>query len=201
MKIYISGKITGFPIDVVRDRFNTAESFLESAGFEVVNPMKNGLAVSEPWESHIVKDVELLMSCDAIYMLDCWRHSKGARIEYNIAVDTGKYVLFESQVVMRDMYVMLVQDAIHEATGLMFNDYDNDSRKQNLVFARMLFAHQCRRNNMRLVDIANYIHRGHSAILHLLNVYEDEYKYNAEFRDIADKVNEILTRQEKRESK
>lgn len=200
MKIYISGKITGFPIDVVRERFNTAESFLESAGFEVVNPLKNFIAVSEPWE-RMARDIELLLPCDAVYMLDGWRHSKGARIEYNIAVETGKYVLFESQVVMRDMYVMLVQDAIHEATGLLFNDYDNDSRKQDLVFARMLFAHQCRRNNMRLVDIANYIHRGHSAILHLLNAYEDEYKYNVEFRDIADKVNEILTRQEKRESK
>lgn len=200
MKIYISGKITGFPIDVVRERFNTAESFLESAGFEVVNPLKNFLAVSEPWE-RMARDIELLLPCDAVYMLDGWRHSKGARIEYNIAVETGKYVLFESQVVMRDMYVMLVRDAIHEATGLLFNDYDNDSRKQDLVFARMLFAHQCRRNNMRLVDIANYIHRGHSAILHLLNAYEDEYKYNVEFRDIADKVNEILTRQEKRESK
>ena len=99
MKIYISGKITGFPIDDVRDRFNTAESFLESAGFEVVNPLKNGLAVSEPWERHIVKDVELLMSCDAIYMLDCWRSSRGARIEYNIALESDKYILFESAII------------------------------------------------------------------------------------------------------
>ena len=195
MKIYISGKITGFPIDVVRDRFNTAESFLESAGFEVVNPMKNGLAVSEPWEKHIVKDVELLMSCDAIYMLDCWRSSRGARIEYNIALESDKYILFESAIINRDLSIMLLQNAIHEVTGLKFGEYDNDSRNQDCVFARMIFIYHCRKSNkMKLSEISKYIHRTHSAILHLLKVYSDEYKYNKNFRVIADRVDDILNK-------
>ena len=195
MKIYISGKITGFPIDVAREKINTAESFLESAGFEVVNPLKNGLAVSEPWERHIVKDVELLMSCDAIYMLDCWRSSRGARIEYNIALETDKYILFETAITNRVFSIMLLQNAIHEVTGLKFGEYDNDSRKRDCVFARMIFIYHCRKSNkMKLSEISKYIHRTHSAILHLLEVYSDEYKYNKNFRVIADRVDDILNK-------
>lgn len=195
MKIYISGKITGFPIDVAREKINTAESFLESAGFEVVNPLKNGLAVSEPWERHIVKNVELLMSCDAIYMLDCWRSSRGARIEYNIALETDKYILYETAIINRDFSIMLLQNAIHEVTGLKFREYDNDSRKRDCVFARMIFIYHCRKSNkMKLSEISEYIHRTHSAILHLLEVYSDEYKYNKNFRVIADKVDDILNK-------
>lgn len=194
MRIYISGKVTGIPIGVARERFAKAQSFLEDVGFDVVNPMRNGLPTSEPWERHIAKDIELLLPCDAVYMLDGWRLSRGARIEYDIAVETDKYVLFESQTVSRDLYVMLVKNAIHEVTGIPFKEYDNNSRKQEFVFARMLFAYHCRRGKMLLSDIARRIHRGHSAVLHLLNVYQDEYKYNRKFRDTADRVDEILTR-------
>ena len=195
MRIYISGMITGVPIEVVRERFDTAESFLESAGFEVANPMKNGLAVSEPWERHIVKDVELLMDCDAIYMLDRWRSSRGARIEYYIALEANKYILFESAIINRDLSIMLLQNAIHEVAGLKFEEYDNDSRKQDCVFARMIFVYHCRKNNkMKLSEISKYIHRTHSAILHLLKVYTDEYKYNRNFRVIADRVDDILNK-------
>ena len=196
MKIYISGKVTGFPIDAVSERFSMAESFLLDAGFDVVNPLKNGLAVSEPWERHIIKDIELLMGCEAIYMLDCWRSSRGARIEYNVALESGKYILFESAIINRDLSIMMLQNAIHEVTGLKFGEYDNDSRKQDCVFARMIFIHHCRKNNkMKLSEISKYIHRTHSAILHLLNVYDDEYRFNKGFRAIADKVDGILRKQ------
>lgn len=195
MKIYISGKVTGFPIDIVRERFGTAESFLIDAGFDVVNPLKNGLAVSEPWERHIVKDIELLMGCDAIYMLDCWRASRGARIEYHIALETGKYFLFESTIINKDLSIMMLQNAIHEVMGLTFGEYANESRKQECLFARMIFVYHCRKyNKMKLLEISKYIHRTHSAILHLLNIYDDEYKFNKGFRAIADRVDEIMKR-------
>ena len=79
MRIYISGKISGLPLNMVQERFDDAESLLSELGFDVVNPMKNGLDPNEKWIKHLCKDIELLDSCDAIYMMDNWVESRGAR--------------------------------------------------------------------------------------------------------------------------
>lgn len=96
MKIYISGKISGLPYGEVERKFADAEELLESIGFEVVNPLRNGLPEKEEWIKHLCKDIELLHGCGAIFMLDNWRDSRGARHEYNFALEEGKEVYFES---------------------------------------------------------------------------------------------------------
>ena len=40
-KIYISGQISGQPIEEVADKFEAAETMLKAQGYEVVNPLKN----------------------------------------------------------------------------------------------------------------------------------------------------------------
>ena len=45
MKIYISGKITGLPLEETRRKFADAQALLEEIGFEVVNPMEEGLSL------------------------------------------------------------------------------------------------------------------------------------------------------------
>lgn len=195
MKIYISGRITGLPIEGARERFAAAAAFLGDLGFDAVNPMDNGLSESDPWESHIVRGIGLLLGCGAVFMLDGWRESRGARIEYSVAAECGKYILFESATVDRDLFIMKLQNAIHEATGMRFSDYHNRSRTQECVFARMIFIFHCRKGRkMKLSEISKYIDRTHSSLIHSLNVYEDEYRYNREFRAIADRVNEIMSK-------
>lgn len=54
-----------------------------------VNPMKNGLPETASWKQHMVKDIEMLLDCEAILMLSCWRTSKGAKIEKAIAEQMG----------------------------------------------------------------------------------------------------------------
>lgn len=99
MRIYISGKITGLNYADVLKKFNDAQDLLESLGFEVINPLNNGLSQSHTWRQHIVRDIEMLLPCEAIYMLDNWIDSIGAGIEYDIALRTGKDVWFETNVV------------------------------------------------------------------------------------------------------
>lgn len=98
MKIYISGKISGLPYGEVERKFADAEELLVSIGFEVVNPLRNGLPEKEEWIKHLCKDIELLHGCGAIFMLDNWRDSRGARHEYNFALEEGKKVYFESSI-------------------------------------------------------------------------------------------------------
>ncbi|MDR2910739.1 MAG: DUF4406 domain-containing protein [Bacteroidales bacterium] len=192
MKIYISGKISGLPFTEVKAKFQEMQDFLETLNFEVTNPIKNGLTQQHTWEQHIARDVELLLPCNAIYMLNGWHNSVGASIEYDIAIRTGKDIWFESHVVKNQNMVLKIQNAIHEVTGMKFNEYITKSRKRDGFFARMLFVYHCRKNRMKLANIAQYVHRHHTAILYILKKYEDETTYNPYFRELAQKVDNIL---------
>ena len=194
MKIYISGKITGLDYADVEAKFQDAQDLLSDIGFEVVNPLNNGLTKEHSWEQHMVKDFELLLPCDAIYMMDNWQDSIGARIEHRTAFEMNKDIWFESNVVSLEKTVLRIQNAVHEATGMKFNEYTTKSRKRDGFFARMLFVYHCRRNRMKLVEIAKYVHRDHSSMLHLLKKYEDEKKFNPNFRVLAEKVESILNK-------
>lgn len=194
MKIYISGKITGLPLQEARQRFDDAQALLEEIGFEAVNPMEKGLPADATWEQHMVKDFELLLTCSAIYMLDGWMNSTGAQIEYDAARHLGFDFLFESNVRSDNTAVMRIQNAIHEVTGMQFNEYTTKSRRCGGVFARMLFTYHCRKLNMTLTQIAGCIHRDHTSVLYFLRRYEDDFRYNPRFRDMATRVNDILNK-------
>jgi hypothetical protein len=90
--IYISGKITG--TSDYMDRFAKAEKALRAKGWEVVNPAKENLPKNLPWEEYMKHDVKLLAGCDAIYMLDGWRQSRGACLERELALNLKLEVLY-----------------------------------------------------------------------------------------------------------
>lgn len=80
------------------------------------------------------------------------------------------------------------------ATGMKFNEYTTKSHKRDGFFARMLFVYHCRRNRMKLVEIAKYVHRDHSSMVYSLKKYDDEKKFNPNFRVLAEKVESILNK-------
>lgn len=192
MKIYISGKITGLPFHEVESKFQSAEELLEALDLVPVNPLKNGLTKEHSWNEHMVKDIEMLLECDGIMMLDNWDTSKGAKIEYNIAVVTEKCILFEANIEKDNETVFRIQNAIHEITGLKFSQYTTKSRKRDGFFARMIFVHHCHANG---IDPMKYILRDRTMIYHYLNQYHDEIKFNPYFKRIAKKIEEKLNHQ------
>lgn len=192
MKIYISGKITGLPLPEVRQRFADAAALLDAIGFEAVNPLNNGLEAGAGWKEHMTADIRMLLDCDAIYMMDNWMESKGASIEYDIANRLNMDVWFESDIRRENQAVLRIQNAIHEVTGLRFNQYTTKCRKREHFFARMLFVYHCRQLKMTLTQIAKHVHRDHSSMLHFLRKYDDDFKYNPQFREMATKINELI---------
>lgn len=89
MKVYISGKVTGLKREEAWMNFQTAEDRLTEEGYEVVNPLKNGLDFDESWQDHMREDVKLLMECDAIHMMNNWEDSGGATLERLLAEMIG----------------------------------------------------------------------------------------------------------------
>lgn len=99
-KIYISGPISGTDIEETRKKFKIVQTLLEEGGFTVFNPMENGLPADATTNEHMHRDLAELTKegpdkCDAIYMMRRWTHSKGCKVEFDVATAIGLDVYFE----------------------------------------------------------------------------------------------------------
>jgi chromosomal replication initiation ATPase DnaA len=71
-------------------------------------------------------------------------------------------------------------------------DIAGKDRSQEKVFARMIYAHFCSQQGASITDIASEIRHDHNTISYYLRKFEDEYKYNPKFREIASGIENIL---------
>lgn len=93
--IYISGKISGVENNNA-NQFNKKWLELTLKGSSAINP--NGHVIhgnDSNWNSCMRRCIQLLMHCDAIYMMKGWEASKGANIEHNIAKMLDMKIIYE----------------------------------------------------------------------------------------------------------
>lgn len=106
MKIYISGPMTGIE-NLNADAFFNMERSIIANGETPVNPHRisrelqeagvitPGMAEKEMYNLYLRADIEALMKCDVIIMLEGWQESKGAIIEFSVARMVGIDVRYE----------------------------------------------------------------------------------------------------------
>jgi nucleoside 2-deoxyribosyltransferase len=114
MIVYISGKIGEKVVsEATRQKFMRAERMLRAKGHEVHNPASRSWQywIEENWRvacktaaPHmdkytyaLMKDIQKISKCDAVYMLEDFKESPGAMAEYHFALATGKRLLFASR--------------------------------------------------------------------------------------------------------
>lgn len=88
-RVYISGPISNFDLSKQKRIFALAAICLKQDGYEPVNPFDNGLPDEASYHDHMKADIQMLLSCNYIYLLDGWEHSEGARLEKHIAEKCG----------------------------------------------------------------------------------------------------------------
>ena len=93
-KIYVSGPISGHDYAKTKAFFYKVQKVLEEKGYEVYNPMANGLPEDAPTHDHMRMDFKMLCECDEILMLPRWSHSAGCAREFEMAVSIGCRVKF-----------------------------------------------------------------------------------------------------------
>lgn len=95
MKIYIAGKIGYLPVEVYTTLFKNAQIAHENLGYTVVNPVDLPHKHERTWKVYMREDLKEVKTCDAIYMLNNWIDSRGARIEHWFAKRYNLKVIYQ----------------------------------------------------------------------------------------------------------
>lgn len=93
-KIYISLPISGYDYSERKQLSLAVQQELERRGYEVYNPMFNGLPQDASHAEHMRVDFKMLCECDDVIMLPEWNHSIGCTQEFHMAVSIGCDVKF-----------------------------------------------------------------------------------------------------------
>lgn len=201
VKCYISGQITGLNPEEYEPLFYAAEDQLKAEGYEVINPLRIVKGIDpklidpathterEIWRTIMKADIQELMKCEAIHMLPNWERSEGATLEHSIAKGLYLTIDYEQEPRHGD-----IKEAIEAAMGVPFRVIARDSRNRWHVYARMIYAHHCKKDGDNTQQIATETKHDESSIGYYLRHYDTEYKYNREFRKAAEKVATMLSK-------
>ena len=118
-RIYISGKIgEERPSEATVSRFRAGVMHCQRLGYETFNPCSEAWqmqlhkgylsdkGIHEGWmmgnfpefyDYCLLRDMMVLSTCDAIYMMRGWRRSPGARAEHEYAKATNKKIIYQTR--------------------------------------------------------------------------------------------------------
>lgn len=200
MKIYIAGKISGLPEEMVQQKFEKAETEIRDLGYQPVSPLNNGLPYEAEWEEHLARDLALMKQCDALYLLLDWQQSAGARLEGCIARGCGMkiYLQADGQLPKAGTFeaeILRIERAVSHVTGIPFSVYaaEGSDREQAKVYARMLYAASCKRVlGIGPTAISRRLPRKPSMVSTYLKNYSLERDVNPAFRRLASALEKQL---------
>lgn len=90
-KMYISGKMKG--LNNYRSLFAEIERQYQNE-YKVMNPCRFE-HTSDVWEDRIMHDLNIIRSCDVVYMMNNWKDSNGAQVEHYFAQGMGKEIIYQ----------------------------------------------------------------------------------------------------------
>lgn len=93
MNIYLSGSISNDPN--FKEKFVLKAEELTSKGHNVYNPAQHPPMFT--WEQFMQLDLTALSFCDAIYLMNGWEQSKGAKIEHDAAKKLKLKIFYEEK--------------------------------------------------------------------------------------------------------
>src|SRR6266850_1853283 len=83
--IYLSGPMSGMP-NLNQEAFSEAAEFALANGYNVYNPAAKDEGTRQ---ANMKTDIENILRCDQVWVLDGWQTSAGARLEVMLAHEIG----------------------------------------------------------------------------------------------------------------
>lgn len=191
MKVYIlGGNISSTQSKTDKESFKHAEKAIVEMEMVPVNPF-NHYYRSKTNEQNLLSSIELLLKCEAVYLLKDWNTTQRSRILKVVADEYGKIILNEFGFQKNIEGIKLIKDAVFYATGLRYEQYIIPNRNDKLVVARSIFIHLT--NSIISRKIAEILsNRNQSTVRHAIKVYSNEYSTNKDFKQKADMANEFI---------
>lgn len=93
-RIYIMGKVSDLPRKIYMKKFRQSADRLRELGYEPVNPVEH-VHPDSTWHEAMRHCIRLLCTCDAVLAQEDWVMSRGARIEYNLAMELDMPIIEE----------------------------------------------------------------------------------------------------------
>jgi hypothetical protein len=87
-RVYIAGPMTGLP-DHNFPAFHAMAAQLRAQGLDAVNPAEINAGKDGAWADYMRADIAQLVTCDSLMLLPGWERSRGAKLEFRIAVELG----------------------------------------------------------------------------------------------------------------
>lgn len=135
-KIYLSGKITGD--EGFAEKFKAKEDELTERGDYVFNPALHPDMFTHGQFMQI--DLLALSFCDSIYLMDNWRDSKGAKMEFEQAKVLGLDVEFE-----KELYILLGAVGYYSDKSDEFDIFNSEDISANDMFDTKEAAEQAQK--------------------------------------------------------
>lgn len=95
--IYVAGKYSGNTTDEVYENIQLARRYAQEIwrkGHAAICPHLNTMFMDENigYEHFLRGDFKILSMCHGIFLLPNWKDSKGAKMEYDVAIKLGKHI-------------------------------------------------------------------------------------------------------------
>ena len=85
-RIYLAGPMSGLP-GLNYAAFHAEAARLRALGHHIENPAENPDPPCKSWEGYMRLAIAQLITCDTVALLPGWDNSRGAKVEYALALD------------------------------------------------------------------------------------------------------------------
>lgn len=87
--------------------FFTAARYIADLGLEPINPAYGITDFDQPWDWYMRRAIRKMMDADEVWLLPGWERSKGAKIEWRLAMDIGMkcrtFIERDGELMLRDV--------------------------------------------------------------------------------------------------
>lgn len=94
-KCYIAGKIGDLPEHKYKTNFINGKNEVAELGMIPISPVDLPHDHGRTWSCYMKEDLTEMMKCSHVYALRNWRHSPGATIEVNLALQLGLTIIHQ----------------------------------------------------------------------------------------------------------